>query len=82
MVAGFTNLKKVKILYKKLILGAAALRIEAQDYSPKITGLVTKIYRAAIDGKDFRADFLELQKNTPRKFGSGIYKFKESKNSL
>ncbi|MBQ7706117.1 MAG: U32 family peptidase, partial [Selenomonadaceae bacterium] len=61
--------------YIEKFLGAAALRIEAQDYSPEITGLVTKIYRAAIDGKDFGADFEKLKKITPRKFGSGVYHF-------
>ena len=68
--------------YVEKFWGAAALRIEAQDYSPEITGLVTKIYRAAIDGKNFGADFEQLKKITPRKFGSGVYHFKESKNSI
>ena len=56
--------------------------MEAQDYSPEVVAQVTKIYRAAIDGKNFDADFNELKKITPRKFGSGVYKFKESKNSI
>ena len=68
--------------YIEKFIGAAALRIEAQDYSPKIVAQVTKIYRAAIDGKNFDADFDELKKITPRKLGSGVYKFKESKNSI
>ncbi len=68
--------------YVEKFIGAAALRIEAQDYSPEIVAQVTKIYRAAIDGKDFSADFEELKKITPRKFGSGVYHFKESKNSI
>jgi putative protease len=68
--------------YIEKFIGASALRIEAQDYSPELTALVTKIYRAAIDGKNFDADFDELKKITPRKLGSGIYKFAESKNSL
>ena len=68
--------------YIEKFMGAAALRIEAQDYSPKFVAQVTKIYRAAIDGKNFDADFNELKKITPRKFGSGVYKFKESKNSI
>jgi putative protease len=63
-------------------MGAAALRIEAQDYSPEIVAQVIKIYRAAIDGKNFDADFDALKKITPRKFGSGVYRFKESKNSI
>lgn len=68
--------------YVEKFFGAAALRIEAQDYSPQVTALVTKIYRAAIDGKNFDAYFDELKKITPRKFGSGVYRFKESKNSI
>ena len=68
--------------YVEKFWGAAALRIEAQDYSPEVVAQVTKIYRAAIDGKDTRADFDALKKITPRQFGSGVYHFKESKNSI
>ncbi len=68
--------------YLQKFMGAAALRIEAQDYSAEITALVTKIYRAGVDGKDFTADFELLKKNTPREFGSGVYRFIESKNSI
>lgn len=62
--------------------GAAALRIEAQDYSPEVVGLATKVYRSALDGKDFAADFARLKKISPRAFGGGIYKFKLSKDSI
>ena len=68
--------------YLEKFIGAAALRIEAQDYLPKIVAQVTKTYRAAIDGKNFDADFESLKKITPRKFGSGIYKFAQSKKLL
>ncbi len=67
--------------YVEKFFGAAALRIDAQDYSPEVTGLTAKIYRAALDGKNFASDFEELKKISPRKFGCGIYHFKESKNS-
>mgnify|MGYP003571341682 CR=1 FL=1 len=67
--------------YVEKFKGAAALRIDAQDYSAEITGLTTKIYRAALDGNNFDSDFETLQKISPRKFGSGTYHFKESKNS-
>ena len=30
-------------------MGADTLRIEAQDYTPEVTGMLTKIYRDAID---------------------------------
>ncbi len=68
--------------YVEKFLGAAALRIDAQDYSPEVTGLTTKIYRAALDGRDFENDFDALKKISPRKFGCGIYFFKQSKNSI
>ena len=68
--------------YAEKFAGAAALRIEAQDYSAEVTALAVKVYRAAIDGKDFRADFEQLKKITPRELGSGVYKFKQSKNSI
>lgn len=69
------------LLYLKKFTGAAALRIDAQDYSPEVVGLTTKIYRAALDDKNFSADFDALKKLSPRSFGCGVYYFKESKNS-
>lgn len=68
--------------YLKKFFGAAALRIDAQDYSPEIVALTTKIYRAAIDEKNFDEDFEQLKKISPRKFGCGVYRFKQSKNSI
>ena len=68
--------------YLKKFFGASALRIDAQDYSSEVVGLVTKIYRAAIDEKNFEKDFDELKKISPRKFGCGVYRFKQSKNSI
>ena len=68
--------------YLEKFFGAAALRIDAQDYSAEITGLTTKIYRDAIDGKNFEKDFENLKKISPRRFGCGVYRFKQSKNSI
>lgn len=68
--------------YLEKFFGAAAVRIEAQDYSPEVVGLTTKIYRAALDGKIFSEDFDQLKKISPRKFGCGVYRFKQSKNSI
>ncbi len=68
--------------YLEKFSGAAALRLEAQDYSAEVTALAVKVYRAALDGKDCRADFVALKKITPRALGSGVYKFKQSKNSI
>ena len=67
--------------YVEKFKGATAVRIDAQDYSAEVTGLTTKIYRAALDENNFDSDFETLQKISPRKFGSGVYHFKESKNS-
>ena len=68
--------------YLEKFLGAAALRIDAQDYSPEVAGLTTKIYRAALDGKSYDEDFATLKKIAPRRFGCGVYRFKQSKNSI
>ena len=68
--------------YVEKFAGAAALRIEAQDYPAEVTALAVKVYRAALDGADFAADFETLKKITPRAFGGGVYKFKQSRNSI
>ncbi|MBR2773499.1 MAG: U32 family peptidase [Selenomonadaceae bacterium] len=65
--------------YVEKFLGAASLRIEAQNYSPEVTAQVVKLYRLAIDGKEVSAD--ALKKITPR-LGAGVYRFKLSKNSI
>ena len=63
--------------YVEKFLGAAALRIEAQNYSPEITAQVVKSYRAAIDDIP-NSSFL-----IPNcRFGAGVYRFKQSKNSI
>ncbi|MCR5834020.1 MAG: U32 family peptidase [Selenomonadaceae bacterium] len=67
--------------YVEKFFGAAALRIEAQNYSPEVTAQVVAMYRAAIDGEDFSAAFDAYKKNTPN-LGAGVYRFKQSKNSI
>ena len=67
--------------YVEKFFGAASLRIEAQNYSPSIAAQVVKIYRAAIDGKNFAADF-DAYKKISRKLGAGVYRFKQSRNSI
>ena len=65
----------------------ASYRIEAQDYSPEFTGTVTKIYRTALDklenGENAcnEAD-LNLLKQGPRELGIGVYRFRQSRNSI
>lgn len=71
--------------------GLASYRIEAQDYSPELTGRVTKLYREALDalaaGKsqeeafDHEA-FEQVQKMSPRAWGIGTYRFRQSRNSI
>ena len=67
--------------YVEKFLGAAALRIEAQNYSPEIVSQVVKIYRAALDGENFSVDFDDYQKNSLN-LGAGVFRFKQSKNSI
>lgn len=71
--------------------GLASYRIEAQDYTPELTGRVTKLYREALDalaaGKsqeeafDHEA-FEQVQKMSPRAWGIGTYRFRQSRNSI
>lgn len=71
--------------------GLASYRIEAQDYMPELTGRVTKLYREALDalaaGKsaeeafDHEA-FEQVQKMSPREWGIGTYRFRQSRNSI
>jgi putative protease len=67
--------------------GLGAYRIEAQDYAPEFAGMVTRIYRTALDnltaGKEaFHADDLETLKKGPRELGLGTYRFRRSRNSI
>ncbi|MBR1806436.1 MAG: hypothetical protein IJ774_08645 [Selenomonadaceae bacterium] len=57
------------------------MRIEAQNFSPERTAQVVKLYRDAIDGKDFSADFDAYKKIAP-KLGAGVFRFKQSRNSI
>ena len=63
--------------YVEKFFGAAALRIEAQNYSPEITAQVVKLYRDAIDG----IPHSEIKIPNCR-LGAGVYRFKQSKNSI
>ena len=71
--------------------GLASYRIEAQDYTPELTGLVTKLYREALDklaaGKTAAdafdaAAFETVKDKSPREFGLGTYRFRQSRNSI
>jgi len=63
--------------YVEKFLGAAALRIEAQNYSPEQTAQVVKAYRDALNGITHYA--LRIPNC---RFGAGVYRFKQSKNSI
>jgi len=63
--------------YVEKFFGAAALRIEAQTYSPEITAQVVKAYRDALDG----IPHSELR-IPGHALGAGVYRFKQSKNSV
>jgi putative protease len=65
--------------YVDKFLGAATLRIEAQNYSPEQTAQVVKLYRDALDGK--LSDRWQVVSGQ-RKLGAGVYRFKQSKNSI
>lgn len=71
--------------------GLASYRIEAQDYTPELTGRVTKLYREALDalaaGKSAEeafdhAAFEEVEHLSPREWGIGTYRFRQSRNSI
>ena len=68
--------------------GIASYRIEAQDYSPELTGYVAGIYRERLD-KLFAGDMSfdakrieELAEKSPRSFGIGTYRFRKSRDSI
>ena len=67
--------------YLKHFKGAESLRIDAQLYSAEVVGLLTKIYKNAIDNEPSEEFFEELQKKSPRPLGIGVYKFQQSLNS-
>lgn len=71
--------------------GLASYRIEAQDYTPELTGRVTKLYREALDalaaGKSAEeafdhAAFEEVERLSPREWSIGTYRFRQSRNSI
>ena len=66
--------------YIDKLMEAAAWRIEAQDYTPKLTGLLTNIYRQVIDGTlaDKNEALSKIQKESPRPLGIGVYRHKKS----
>ena len=66
--------------------GIASYRIEAQDYNEQLTAEVTRLYRAGLDalanGEKPAEAVNRLQLISPRKFGIGTFRFRESRNSI
>ena len=68
--------------YIKHFIGAASLRIDAQLYQADFVAFLTKIYRNAIDNEPSTDILNDLKSNTPRLLGIGVYRFRESRNSI
>lgn len=74
--------------YLDKLKGVASYRIEAKDYAPEFVGELTRAYRNALDrlsaGEAFldESDFADMQKSGPRQLGIGVYRFRQSQNSL
>lgn len=72
--------------YLEKFNGIASYRIEAQDYDEQLTAKVTAAYRKALDalagGKVPADEVAALQAVSPRIFGIGTFRFRESRNSI
>lgn len=73
--------------YLDKLNGITSYRIEAQDYEPALAAKITKLYRTALDnlaqGKIPHADaWKDIEKLSPRKFGIGTFRFRQSRNSI
>ncbi|MCI6158891.1 MAG: U32 family peptidase [Selenomonadaceae bacterium] len=74
--------------YLDKLNGVASYRIEAQDYTPELTGLVTEVYRKALNKLDagqnaFDKELVrDLERQSPRRFGIGTWRFRQSKDSI
>ncbi len=72
--------------YLDKLNGLGSYRIEAQDYPPELTGALTRAYRAALDALsagERPADIVaELEAKSPRGFGIGTFRFRESRDSI
>ncbi|MFC2638159.1 MAG: peptidase U32 family protein [Mitsuokella sp.] len=68
--------------------GFASYRIEAQDYEPALVFAVTALYRDRLDrlsrddAEQDRKMLAAVQRKSPRAWGIGTYRFRQSKNSI
>ena len=63
--------------YIDKLMGADTLRIEAQII-PEVTGMLTKIYRDAIDNAKNNDMIEKIKEVSPRPVGIGVYRHKKS----
>lgn len=73
--------------YLDKLNGVASYRIEAQDYMPELAAEVTAAYRKALDALEDGGEveltvIKRLEKISPRPFGIGTWRFRESRNSI
>ncbi len=74
--------------YLEKFNGIGSFRIEAKDYAPELVAQLTKAYRTALDnldaGKPYfdEATFKLMQEKSPRQLGIGVYRFRQSQDSL
>ena len=64
--------------YIDKLMGADTLRIEAQDYTLEVTGMLTKIYRDAIDNGKNNDMIEKIKEVSPRPVGIGVYRHREA----
>ena len=68
--------------------GVGSYRLEAQDYTPEFTGYLTRLYRERLDnlaqGNDAYApeSITKTESLAPRPLGIGIYRYRQSRNSV
>ena len=74
--------------YLEKFNGIGSFRIEAKDYAPELVAQLTRIYRTALDKLDKGQShwdekaFNQLQEISPRQLGIGVYRFRQSQDSL
>ena len=74
--------------YLEKFNGIGSFRIEAKDYTPELVAELTRMYHTALNKLDKgqpyfdEASFAKLQEISPRQLGIGVYRFRQSQDSL
>ena len=74
--------------YLEKFNGIGSFRIEAKDYTPELVAELTRMYHTALNKLDNgqpyfdEASFTNLQEISPRQLGIGVYRFRQSQDSL